>query len=121
MSVALNQEIQEAINNLGKLLRDNPLVGEYLEAVQRVQQDGQLVEMETRLYSLYEQLIARQQSGEQLSQEEVESFNHLRQQVFNHPLIAEREARLKPVKAFFAEVATEISAPLGVDYTILAQ
>jgi hypothetical protein len=45
----------------------------------------------------------------------------LRRQVQEHPLILKRDYLLRSLKPSLAEVAGEISAQLGVDYTLLAR
>ncbi|MGB9640158.1 MAG: YlbF family regulator [Anaerolineales bacterium] len=121
MEYKLSEEINQAVQRLGTLLRQNETVQAYLRARQMVEQDQAVRDLENQLYTMYESMLQRQQAGENLTKEEINAFNELRQQVFTNPLISEREARLTPLKALFAEVAVEISTPLGVDYTILAQ
>lgn len=121
MEMNLPDEVMQAVQRLGTLLHQNETVQAYLLACQKVEQEPQVRELEAQLYKMYENLLQRQQAGENLTKDEINAFNELRQKVFTHPLISEREARLTPLKALFAEVAVEISTPLGVDYTILAQ
>lgn len=117
----LPNEVMLAVQRLGSLLNQNETVQAYKQARQMVDQEPLVRELETELYQMYGNLLRRQQAGENLTKEEINAFNELRQKVFTHPLISERETRLTPLKALFAEVAIEISTPLGVDYTILAQ
>ena len=56
-----------------------------------------------------------------LDQEDTRPFFVLRQQVQNHPLVAKRNEMLRLAKPYLAEVADEISFPLGVDYAALAK
>jgi cell fate (sporulation/competence/biofilm development) regulator YlbF (YheA/YmcA/DUF963 family) len=121
MENSLENEVMQAVQRLGTLLNQNETVQAYLQARQMVEQDPLVRDLEVQLYQMYENLLQRQQAGENLSKDEINAFNELRQKVFTHPLISEREARLTPLKALFAEVAVEISTPLGVDYTILTQ
>ena len=73
------------------------------------------------MLAMYEELIARQQRGEMLQRSEIDDFNNLKRQVYQHPRITEREAALTPVKRYFAEIADEINLPLGVEFSTLAQ
>lgn len=114
-------EIEQAALALGRALRDAPAMSHYLEARQSVEKDAEASAVEKELYATYEVLIARQQAGKQIPQQELEAFNALRSRFFTHPLVQDRENSLQPLKSFFAEVAFEIGAPLGVDYTTLAQ
>ncbi len=117
----ITPEIEQAARALGQALRANPAAQAYLEASQRVAADPEVAALEKELYETYESLIARQQKGERIQREEVQAFNVLRNRFFSHPLVQERESALQPLKSLFIEAAVEISAPLGVDYTKLAQ
>ncbi len=117
--MTLAHEIEEAARVLGESLRANPTTQAFLEASRRVADDAEVSALEKELYATYEALSARQQAGETIPREEVEAFYALRTRVFNHPLVKEREDARQPLKSLFAEVAIEISTPLGVDYTNL--
>lgn len=117
----LSAELEQAARNLGQILRQKYATRAYLEASQQVALDADANAFEAEMYATYEALIARQQAGEQISQDEVQAFYALRSRFFNHPLVIEREEALKPLKSLFAEVAVELSTPLGIDYTTLAQ
>ena len=117
----LAPEIEQAARTLGQILHDQEVTRAYLEGCQRVETDPEASALEKEMVALYQALITRQQAGEQLSHDEVEAFHALRNRFFKHPRVSEREAALRPLKSLFAEVAVEISFPLGVDYMILAQ
>lgn len=117
----LSPEIEQAARALGQALRANPATQAYLEVEQRVAADPEAAALEKELYATYEALIARQQKGEQIAHDEVQAFYALRDRFFSHPLVQERESALQPVKSLFIEAAVELSAPLGADYTKLAQ
>jgi len=118
---SMAKEIREAAAELGRSLRREGPVLAYLEAEQAFRSCGEAVELEQRLYSLYETLMARQRQGEQLSREEVQAFHELRRQVQSHPIVSERDRALQAAKPHLAEVADEISVALGIDYTSLAR
>jgi len=117
----LSPEIEQAARALGQNLHNQEVTRAYLGARQRVETDPEASALEKEMYAWYEVLTARQQAGEQLSRDEVEAFHALRNRFFNHHLVSERETALRPLKSLFAEVAVEISFPLGADYTILTQ
>lgn len=77
--------------------------------------------LEEEFQTLYQRLLARQQAGEELPREEVDRFYRLRNQVESHPLIVERDLALSELKGYFADVAFQLSALLGADYTALAR
>jgi cell fate (sporulation/competence/biofilm development) regulator YlbF (YheA/YmcA/DUF963 family) len=77
--------------------------------------------LEQRFYDLYDELIARQQAGEALSQEQRTAFYNLRLQVQTHPNISARDEALAQLKPVLADLADEISEALEVDYTALAR
>lgn len=70
----LTQEIQTAARQLGQSLRQAEHVRAYLDALKESQIDPQASALEKKMYEVYEALIARQQAGEQLSQEEIRPF-----------------------------------------------
>jgi hypothetical protein len=47
-------------------------------------------------------------------------MNDLKQQVYSHPLILEREQALVAVKEVFATAADELNYALGVDFVAIA-
>lgn len=116
----LPETIQNAAQVLGKSLRADGLIHSYLEAVEQFRADPQASQLEKQLYDLYNTLIARQQAGEQLSREDTQPFYELRRQVQTHPLISKRENELRLIRPYLADIADEISASLGMDYTALA-
>ena len=117
----LPEDLINAARSLGRALRADPNVQAYLQVQARLQADSEASALEKRLYSLYEELVARQQAGDDLSPVELEAFYTLRRQVQTHPGIAEREATLRLLKPYFADVADELNVVLGVDFTALAQ
>ncbi|MGQ9490398.1 MAG: YlbF family regulator [Anaerolineae bacterium] len=120
-SLQLPAALHEAAHALGQALRAGSDVSAYLEARARCDADASAVDLERRLASLYEELIARQQAGETLSQEARTAFYNLRRQVQTHPNIVARDEALAQIKPILADAAAEISAILEVDYTALAR
>jgi cell fate (sporulation/competence/biofilm development) regulator YlbF (YheA/YmcA/DUF963 family) len=117
----LNEDITTAAQLLGKALRKDSYLRDYLEAVERFKADPEASELEARLYRLFDQLTARQQAGDQLTRQEVDGFYALRNQVGVNPRVAERDSFLQTLKPYLAEIADEISGMLGVEYTELAR
>lgn len=115
------EEIETAARLLGKSLREDDTLRPYFDALRQFQADEEAKQLEEQLYTTYHNLLARQQSGEMLSREETQAFYELRRKVQTHPLIAQRENELRLIKPYLAKVADEISAILGVDYTLLAK
>lgn len=119
--MVLTDEIKKAAQALGKSLHDDEFMRPYHQAVAEYESDPEAVELENQLYTLYEELVKRQQAGEQISREETKAFYELRQRVQSHPLIVKRNNALQMIKPFLADVADEISMLLGVDYTTLVK
>lgn len=117
----ISEEIKTAARLLGKSLQEDETLQPYFDALRRFQADEEARLLEEQLYATYHNLLARQQAGEQLSRDETQAFYELRRKVQTHPLIAQRENELRLIKPYLAEVADEISAILGVDYTVLAR
>jgi cell fate (sporulation/competence/biofilm development) regulator YlbF (YheA/YmcA/DUF963 family) len=115
------EEIGNTARELGLSLRQMNFMRDYLAVVDELENNPEAGQLEDQLYSMYDELIARQQAGEMLSREETQAFYELRRQVQEHPLISKRDYLLRNLKPSLAEVADEISAQLGVDYTILAR
>jgi len=65
--------------------------------------------------------VARQQAAETLSQEARTAFYGLRRQVQTQPSLVARDEALALIKPVLADVASEISAALAVDYTALTR
>jgi cell fate (sporulation/competence/biofilm development) regulator YlbF (YheA/YmcA/DUF963 family) len=117
----LSNELHQAAQTLGESLRNSDSVQTYLAAQTQAAADPEAHDLEQRLLAQYDNLISRQQAGEELAQAEVDAFYALRSQTYDHPLIVKREAALQPVKAVFAGVGAELSAELSFDYTALAR
>ena len=117
----LIKELQNSARTLGEVLRANPSVQTYLLAQVNCAADPEAAELENRLLALYQRLLSRQQSGEALQGCEIDDFNALKRQVYQHPLIAVRDRALDPVKGLFSQTGNELSNHLGVDFTDLAQ
>lgn len=117
----ISEDIKTAARLLGKSLREDETLRPYYAALIRYQADEEARLLEEQLYTTYYSLLARQQAGEILSHEETQAFYDLRRKVQTHPLIAQRENELRLIKPYLAEVADEISAVLGMDYTVLAK
>jgi len=115
------EEMEHVAAELGKSLRRESLMRAHLEAVEEFHSSPEAVELEERLYASYDDLIARQQAGEQLSREDIQAFYDLRRWVQAHPVISKRDNALGSVKPHLAEVADEISLLLSADYTALAR
>jgi cell fate (sporulation/competence/biofilm development) regulator YlbF (YheA/YmcA/DUF963 family) len=116
----LSQEITQAAREFGAALREHPLVRAYQAACAAVQQDGELARLEEEALRLYNDLLSRQQAGEMLASREINHYYALRERLVRHPLIVERETRLKAVKPLFGQAGTVISSLLTVEYTSLA-
>ncbi len=117
----LSEELQRACEALGRALAESRPVREYREAQARLEADPEARSMEEEFQQLYQDLLARQQAGEELPREAVDRFYRLRNQVEAHPLILERNIALSELKQYFADVAFQLSTLLGADYTALAR
>ena len=117
----LTEELHTAARTLGESLHEREVVQNYLKALADCKADPETADLENRMRTLYEELLACQQRGENLERSEIDDFNALKRQVYLLPLVAEREAALRLVKSYFAEIADEINLPLGVEFPTLAQ
>jgi len=117
----LPQDIQEAARTLSQFILADPQAKSYQAAVIALENDPQASALEKRYMDLYTHLTARQQKGEQLSQQEVEPFYTLRAEYSAHPLVTARNDAIGAFKPLLAEAAEQISAQLGMDFTELAK
>lgn len=117
----LTNEIKDAARQLGQALREEEDVHAYLTALQESQANPEASALEKQMYDVYERLIAGQQAGEELSQEDTRAFYELRQQVQTHPLISRRHEMLRFIRPYLSQVAEEISFGLGVDFAALTR
>lgn len=117
----LTEELNIAARILGETLCARDVVQKYLKVQADCEADPETANLEKRMRTLYEELLARQQRGENLERSEIDDFNDLKRQVYQLPRIAEREAALTPVKGYFAEIADNLNFPLGTEFAVLAQ
>ncbi len=96
----LTEEIKTTALQLGQALRQDEDVRAYLDALQQTQTDPDASALEKKMHEVYEGLIARQQVGEQLNQEDTRAFYELRQLVQHHPLISKRNDLLSSIKPY---------------------
>lgn len=120
-TLQLPAALHEAARALGQAIRTDGYVSAYLEARARADADVTATELERQFTSLYEDLLARQQAGEMLSQEQRTAFFDLRRRVQTQPNLVARDQALAQLKPVLADLAGEISAALEVDYTALAR
>ncbi|GAB4569861.1 MAG: hypothetical protein Kow0077_03040 [Anaerolineae bacterium] len=116
----LPNELKEAAQELGRVLREHEAVERFHQAMQAVNQDEAAAALEREVLTQYETLVTRQQNGERLAREEVDAFYALNRQLQSHPLVAERTAALSDVKVYFVDVGERLSGALGVRYPELA-
>lgn len=117
----LPADVRHAAQELGDSLGSSDAVQSYLAAQAQLEADPDAAEVDHRFQTLYQDLVARQRAGEDLPQEELNEFYALRERVQSDPLIVERDLTLGDVKAYFADIALELSVRLEVDYPTLAQ
>ncbi len=116
----LPQDIQDAARSLADAILADSQARAYQSAVQTFEDDPQAVALEKRFMDLYADLIARQQKGEILSQQDMAPFHTLRSEYYAHPLIVARNDALGAFKPLLADTAEQISIQLGLDFTELA-
>ena len=116
----LPQNIQDAARALSEAILADPQAKAYQSALAALENDPQAAALEKRFMDLYTDLIARQQKGEQLTEQEVQPFYALRAEYSAHPLVTARNDALGTFKPLLAEAGENISAQLGLDFTELA-
>jgi len=117
----LPQNIQNAARALTDALLADSQAKAYQSAVQIFEDDPQAVALEKRFMDLYAELIARQQKGEILSQQDMAPFYTLRNEYYAHPLVVARNDALGAFKPLLAEASEQISIQIGMDFTELAR
>lgn len=118
--MSLNRESKQIAQDFGAALRETQPVQNYLQAQATLKEDAEIYAKEQHMQAMYTDLSTRQRAGESLERAEVDEFNVLRAEVIAHPLVKARDEALANAKTLFADAASLISAPLGMDYTSLA-
>ncbi len=114
-----SEAILQAAQALGAALRTTPEMQAFEQANAAANADAQVSALEAEVLALYNSLIARQREGQALAQHEINHYYNLRDELVRHPLIVERDAHLKAVKALFEQAGGAISSVLTMDYTAL--
>lgn len=114
------EEILQAAKELGEALGANADVRGLIQAETELESSTELRALDGELQRVYEDLVRRQRAGEVLSPQEINGFQKLKEQLLGHPLVIERDARLKAVQGLFGQAGSTISSVLGFDYTTLA-
>lgn len=115
----LSKELKQAAQQLGSALMNNPAVQEFIQADAAVKNSAEVSQLEADVVQLYNELTSRQQAGETLIQQEINRFYSLRDQLSHHPLMVERETKMRAAKAIFEQTGSSISSILTMDYTAL--
>ena len=116
----LPRNIQEAARSLADAILASLQAKGYQSAVAAFENDAQAAALEKDFMTLYATLIARQQKGEILGQEDLAPFYTMRNEYYAHPLIVARNDALSAFKPLLADTAEQISVQLGFDFTDLA-
>jgi len=114
-------EIQDAARTLADALLADPQAKSYQWAVAAFENDPAASALEKRFMDFYADLTARQQKGEQLSEQEVQQFYAMRSEYSANPLVAARNNALDTFKPLLAEAGEHISQQIGLDFTELAK
>ncbi len=120
MKYHVNVIIQDVARALADAILADSQARGYQSAIRTFEDDPQVVALEKRFMDLYAELIARQQKGEILSQQDMAPFYTLRSEYYAHPLIVARNDALSAFKPLLADMAEQISVQLGLDFTELA-
>jgi hypothetical protein len=120
MIVELTDTLKQSALNLGKCLKTEKKVQEFLDLRERAAQDANSVELENKLNQAYEELTKREENGEVLRPFELEQYYALKQQLQSQPLVGLRDAKFEEVKSFLGQTAQRITSNLGIDYLTFA-
>lgn len=112
----LPEDLKNAAQELGSVLSTIPCILAYKTAKSQADSDPQVVELERRLGTMYQELSNREMSGETLPRLEVNAYYSLKYQVSSHPTITNRDAQFENVKITLARVSNDMSELLGLDY-----
>jgi cell fate (sporulation/competence/biofilm development) regulator YlbF (YheA/YmcA/DUF963 family) len=112
-------ELQQAAEMLGRSLRQHELVQTYLDAVNALGADSEIIARERAYQETHQDLLARQRAGERLAPAEVDAFYALRNEVLAHPLVQARDSTLNDAKGVLLNTGYDLSQELGLDYPAL--
>ena len=104
-----------------QLYSSDDYIRKYLDALEETRTNPEVSALESKMYAEYERLMAREQQGEILSDEDTREFYELRQQVQDNLLILRRNRLHRQIRPYLYQIAEEISFVLGVDYIALAK
>ncbi len=117
----LSLEIQDSVRLVADAILASPQAGAYQSAVDALENDARAAALEKDFMALYADLIARQQKGELLSQQDLAPFYAMRSEYYVHPLVNARNDALGAFKPVLADAADQISLQLGRSFTELAR
>ncbi|MFW6098108.1 MAG: YlbF family regulator [Chloroflexota bacterium] len=117
--MTLDKELKQAAENMGHALREHEAVRAFLDAQEALNADAEMAALDRQHQEMYDSLIARQRAGEQLTNDEIETFQTLRKRVQGHPLVMARDMALNDAKSFLVNVGYDLSMALGLDYPAL--
>ncbi len=115
--MTVSREIIDAAQELGAALNADPVVQEFLQAREALQNNQELHQLEEQIEKVYQGLVGRQRSGEVLAPREINDFYLLRDQYTLNPLVKRYEECQNAVQVLFGQAGSAISSILSIDYT----
>lgn len=119
VSTSPAEEILRVAKELGESLGANVDVQALIQAEAALESSVELEVLDAEIQQVYDNLVTRQRAGEVLSPQEINGFQKLKEKLYAHPLVTERDARLKAVQALFSQAGGTISGILGFDFNAL--
>lgn len=117
--MTLDNELKQAAENMGQVLRAHEAVQAYLKAQAALDEDTDIGALDRQYQETYQTLLARQRAGEPLTNAEIEAFQALRKEVQGSPLVLQRDMALNDAKSVLVNVGYDLSMELGLDYPAL--
>ncbi len=116
----MTEELRQAACSFGQALCKNEAIQLYLRATADLEADLDACELDRRYQSMLAELVARQRSGQQLPQEELNVFYDLKNLAQENALINSRNSALTVARELLVIVGQELSQAMGLDYVRLA-
>jgi hypothetical protein len=112
----LSQEIIEAAQALGTVLRQSPSVQAYLESCERFKTNPQVQQLEEQVTQRYQELVKHERSGKTLSSHDLSLYHNSMYTLRRSPLFIQRESTLQDAKFTCAQAAETLSSVLSINY-----
>lgn len=114
-------EVEAAARQFAARLAQTPPLAELRRAREQLETDAEAQRLLAEWDVQQQELLARQRAGQAITPAEADALRRLQARIQNHPAIRAYSERQRQVQPYLADLNTEISQVLGLDFGALSR